>query len=484
VSAADEHGGSAGVPQSTALMLQCFLSVAGTMVGEALGDTLPEKLAGGLLLCVIGAFLSAPGRHHRRRVLAVALLLALLESLRRAAGALASPGRRRPRAASAPGALTPASWATVGIAAVAGLAIGSVGTAATGGWSEDRVSTTVSVPAVAGRSEAGARLALEGAGLTAVRAGARSVSVRRGVAIRTAPAAGASVRSGSSVTLFVSTGPPPAQFAIPAVRGLPEREARALLADLGLRVSRRDAPSEQIARGTATGTSAVADTRVRRGSRVTLLVSSGRPGDERVVVPSVEGRAQRAALALLRDVGLDPVLRPTPSEDVPEGIAIGTDPAAGGRVDRGARVRLLVSSGSAVERVDVPSLVGNAAKVARARLDEVGLTSELRTEDSSEPRGRVIRSDPAAGTAVPVGSTVVLVVSSGTLVRVPDVVGQPVASAGSSLKSAGLGWTEKDVPSSEAQGIVTRTDPAPGSEVARGTNVDVYVSCGPTACID
>jgi serine/threonine-protein kinase len=69
-------------------------------------------------------------------------------------------------------------------------------------------------------------------------------------------------------------------------------------------------------------------------------------------------------------------------------------------------------------------------------------------------------------------------------VRVPAVVGQSVGAAGATLKDAGLGWTSKDAVSSEPEGTVTRTDPTAGSEVARGTNVDVYVSCGPTACID
>jgi beta-lactam-binding protein with PASTA domain len=484
VSAAEGHGGSAGVPQSTALALQCFISIVGTMVGEALGDTLVEKLAAGLLLCLLGAFLSAPGRHHRRRVVGVALLLALLESLRRAARALASPGRRRPREAPAPGALTPMSWATVGVAAIVGFGIGSVATTATGGWPEDVAAATVEVPAVAGRSEAGARLLLEARGLTAVRTSAPSVSVRRGAAIRTAPAAGTDVRAGSSVALHVSSGPPPAQLAIPAVRGLPEREARALLQDRGLRVSRRDTPSEEIARGRATGTTPAAATRVQRGSRVMLLVSNGSAGEEGVVVPEVEGRPEREALQRLRGAGLDPIPRPTPSEDVREGLAIRTVPAAGARVERGARVRLLVSSGTAVERVPVPAVVGNAAKVARLRLDELGLKATVQTEDSSEPAGTVIRSDPATGTSVAVGSVVALVVSSGTLVRVPDVVGAMVATVGATMKAAGLSWTEKDVVSSEPAGTVTRTDPAAGSEVARGTNVDVFVSCGPNACVD
>lgn len=65
--------------------------MAGTLIGETLGGTLPGKLAAG----VLGAFLTAPGRNRRRRIVAVAILLALLDVLRRAGGALAA---ERPRA--------------------------------------------------------------------------------------------------------------------------------------------------------------------------------------------------------------------------------------------------------------------------------------------------------------------------------------------------------------------------------------------------
>lgn len=480
--AEDGHGEGSSVSQSTALALQCFVSVAGTMVGEALGDTLPEKLFAGLLLCVIGAFLSAPGRHRRRRVVAVVLLLALLESLRRAAGALARTGERRGEASL--GTAAPASWATVALVSIAGFGLGSLGTTATGGWDEERGTATVAVPLVAGTSEAAARARLQQAGLTASRTTTRSASVRRGFAVRTVPGAGAAVRPGSNVALYVSSGPPPPRVTVPAVRGLREREARFVLEDLGLRVTRDEAPSAQIAGGRATGTSPPADTRVSSGARVTLFVSSGPPGDERVAVPAVEGDSERGALRRLRDAGLDPLARPTPSEQVPQGRAIGTEPAAGTRVERGARVRLLVSSGAHIERVQVPALAGSALAVARARLEELGLRSQSTTEDSSQPAGTVVRSDPAAGASVAVGTEVRLVVSNGSRVRVPDVVGRPLADARRLLETAGLESTQRFVDSTQPQGTVTSTAPAAGSEVSRGSTVDVRASCGSDPCVD
>ena len=113
-----------------------------------------------------------------------------------------------------------------------------------------------------------------------------------------------------------------------------------------------------------------------------------------------------------------------------------------------------------------------------------GLRSQTSTEDSSEPEGSVVRSDPAPGTSVVVGTEVRLVVSNGNLARVPDVVGTALGDALTALKRAGLGSTQRFVDSTQPQGTVVRTDPAAGSEVARGTVVAVSASCGSDPCVD
>lgn len=520
------------------------------MVGEALGDTLVEKLVGGLLLCVVGAFLMAPGPRRRRRVVAVALVLALLAALRRAGDAVASTRRDRPRAPAA-SSLMPASWGTLAVVATMGFGLGSLGTTVTDGWASDVTPARVSVPAVAGTSAADARALLVQTGLTVVRVNARSAAVPngmafqtspprgtevrrgtrvtlfvsvgspgrvvripavrglperdarallthagvaaqpadapsttvpRGTAIRTSPRRGAKVRRGSTVTLFVSTGSPGRVVRIPAVRGLPAREARARLEDLGLRVRRREAPSEDIRRGAATGTSPRANRTVDAGSRVTLLVSGGAPGAKPVLVPSVSDLSEREALARLRKAGLDPTARPQPSDAVPAGGAIATDPPAGERVDRGTRVVLRVSSGSRVKPVEVPSLVGDSVDDARQRLEDLGLRADPTLKDSSAPAGTVLQSDPKAHSSVQVGTTVRLTVSTGNFVRVPHVVGATNRDAQRALTDAGLRPAFTGVESDQTTGTVLRTDPPADTDVPRGTRVDVSYSCNPQYC--
>jgi hypothetical protein len=60
----------------------------------------------------------------------------------------------------------------------------------------------------------------------------------------------------------------------------------------------------------------------------------------------------------------------------------------------------------------IPPLQGLPVEVARATLQSLGLTVETRTETSDATPGTVVRTDPAAGTEVKAGSTVVLYVAA------------------------------------------------------------------------
>ncbi len=68
------------------------------------------------------------------------------------------------------------------------------------------------------------------------------------------------------------------------------------------------------------------------------------------------------------------------------------------------------------------------------------------------------------------------------LVEVPDVVGMSPVEAAKRLDGAGLKpGSQDEAPNDEfAEGLVIEQDPLPGTEVERGTTVDLVVSTGPT----
>jgi beta-lactam-binding protein with PASTA domain len=83
-------------------------------------------------------------------------------------------------------------------------------------------------------------------------------------------------------------------------------------------------------------------------------------------------------------------------------------------VASGSAVDLVISSGPAP--AVVPNVVGQAQATATSAITGAGLAVGTVTQQSSStvPSGSVISESPAAGTSVATGSTVNLVVSSGS----------------------------------------------------------------------
>jgi beta-lactam-binding protein with PASTA domain len=446
--------------------------MAGTLIGEALGSTLPAKLVVGCLGALIGAFLTAPGRNRRRRIVAVAILIALIHLFRRAGDALAAERR----------GWVPANWAVVGVCAAVGFTGGSVVTTVRGGWD---TTSAVSVPQVRGETRPAALAILADAGLAVATAAEPSESIPEGSATRTDPPGGATVDDGARVTLFISTGPPGTTLELPDVTGSERAEARAILRDAGVRPRVRTESSATIAADHATRTIPPAGTTVDRDARVTLLISTG-PATETIAIPDVSGQPRAAALATLRGAGLRPRTDSERSDAIDEGAATRTDPAAGTEVESGARVTVFVSSGPVASRVTVPNVANATRADAYATLENLGLKPQGATEPSdSVAEGAATRTAPVAGTVVDQGSTVTVFISSGPPpLLVPQVVGFGVGDAQDTVEAAGLKWSTKTVESRDVpDGDVIDSNPDGGQEIEPGATVELIVSCG-SPCVD
>jgi serine/threonine-protein kinase len=382
-----------------AVAIQCVASMAGTLIGEALGSTLPAKLVVGCLGAAIGAFLTAPGRNRRRRIVAVAILIALIHLFRRAGDALAAERR----------GWVPANWAAVGACAAVGFAGGTAVTTVRGGWD---ATSTVSVPQVRGETRAAALAILEDAGLTPATSTEPSESIPERSATRTDPPGGATVDDGARVTLFISSGPPGTTLELPDVTGRGRDEARAILRDAGVRPRVRTESSETIAADRATRTIPPAGTTVDRDARVTLLISTG-PATQTVAIPDVSGQPRADAYAGLEKLGLKPQGATEPSESVVEGSATRTDPVAGTDVDEGTTVTVFISSGP--PPLLVPQVVGLGVSDAQDQVEAAGLKwSTKRAASTDVPDGDVIDSNPDGGQEIEPGGIVELIVSCGS----------------------------------------------------------------------
>jgi beta-lactam-binding protein with PASTA domain len=209
------------------------------------------------------------------------------------------------------------------------------------------------------------------------------------------------------------------------------------------------------------------------GSSVTLTVSSG-PGQG--TVPDVADLAEPKATAALEASGFKVTSKQENSSAVESGKVIRTDPPAGTQAEKDSSVTLIVSKGPA--SVGVPDVVGATEASAKNTIQGAGLLVEVTQERSNQSPGDVLSQSPASGTVVTLGSSVKIIVDKAPVpVDIPNVQGQPVEDATSTLSDLGLAvfFRNKTVTNQAQVGTVLRQQPVPGSKAEPGTNVILQV---------
>ena len=159
------------------------------------------------------------------------------------------------------------------------------------------------------------------------------------------------------------------------------------------------------------------------------------------------------------------------------------DPEAGIMVKKTADVELLVNGG--VDQVEVPDVKNYTMEDAQNAMTEAGLHSKVENvADDEVEEGHVVSTDPGAGTSVDKGSVVTLKVSSGPAeekIKVPDgLEGELLYNVTAMLEDAGLtvGSINRDDTSTLPADTVISVTPGEGSEVSKGSSVDITVSSG------
>jgi serine/threonine-protein kinase len=188
---------------------------------------------------------------------------------------------------------------------------------------------------------------------------------------------------------------------------------------------------------------------------------------------------EAAARAKISADGFRPVVNTHSSRTTPAGLVFRQQPNAGERIAKGNPVTIWVSTG--VPKVAVPSLVDTASTDAVAALKDAHLTPDVHEVPSSKDAGIVTAQDPPAGTKLPEGSKVRINVSKGpTPVSVPNVIGQPIASASSILQGLQFKVTTNYVDSTDPANTVIDQSPAANQSAPKGSAVTLTVSKGPT----
>ena len=139
-----------------------------------------------------------------------------------------------------------------------------------------------------------------------------------------------------------------------------------------------------------------------------------------LAIPSVTGQDPQAALEILKTAGFNPkIIETQVANAAPAGTVAYTRPAANGTAPTGSQVRIFVSKGG--QKV-VPNVSGMTVANAKAALLAAGYSAVSEPQPSQTqyfqksatiPKGNVIGTDPAAGTAAPAASAILLIISSG-----------------------------------------------------------------------
>ena len=203
-------------------------------------------------------------------------------------------------------------------------------------------------------------------------------------------------------------------------------------------------------------------------------------GPSSVALASVAGETAEEAERKLDAAGLRWNVVTVPSEEVAADRVVKQYPPAGPHVPAQTVVQLYVSNGlPTVELIDVRQY---SSDDAQRYLRNAKLTPKITEVFDKSPRGTVLAERPAPGTAVPIHSTVALVVSKGVKpVYVPDVVSQTLGDAQHAIgeRQLKLVVSERDPNDEIAPDIVTSQNPPPGSALDPGSTVSVVVSSGP-----
>jgi eukaryotic-like serine/threonine-protein kinase len=236
-------------------------------------------------------------------------------------------------------------------------------------------------------------------------------------------------------------------------------------------------------------------------------------------VPDLVGEPWKQAAAGLRRAGFH-VSFVTVRSALPSGSVTAQDPKAGTKVAKGSDIRLNVSNGIKQQpttaaqtttpttstaattapaqattqapttaptttqaqptTASVPALSGDVQSAVQA-LDREGLRASIAYVPGTQPLGTVVAQAPAANASAKTGSQVTVNVSSGPggnqQETVPDVVGQRIPQALSTLHQAGLRLIllRARVSARSQAGVIVAQTPLPGKKAPKNAQVLVYM---------
>ena len=262
----------------------------------------------------------------------------------------------------------------------------------------------VVVPSTVGATQSEAKAALDPLGLTFMVLEKRySEDIPEGYIIESSPAAGKRVEQGGNIDLIISKGPE--RYLIPQLVGLKPAAAKSLIGKFPISIQPIvEEFSAQIPKGYVIGSNPAAGEKVKRNSRVMIIVSKG---IEQVALTSYVGKSAEQALNELTEAGFDVNSKYDFSETRLLGEVISQSPEGGKSADLGSKVELIVSKGS--QFAYIPNIFSIDEAKAVQTLKDLGLKVTVKKIGKKAIK-KVTAVAPKVGSKVKRGSTVTITV--------------------------------------------------------------------------
>jgi beta-lactam-binding protein with PASTA domain len=219
----------------------------------------------------------------------------------------------------------------------------------------------------------------------------------------------------------------------------------------------------------------VALTKVAKESKVVIRVSTG---VVKPVVPNVVGNTVEEATSKLRAKGFSISTEDVPDESSKPGTIISQEPRAETESAAGAEVKVRVASISGT--IAIPDVTNQLADDAKLTLTKLLFRTSVNVEASEKiEKGKVIRTEPPAGTKVGRGSAVVIYRSGGLGTKVPQLRGLTQTEAETKMASDAPGLkldvTTRPVIDPTEVGTVVAQSPAANIDADPGSTVSIRV---------
>ena len=208
------------------------------------------------------------------------------------------------------------------------------------------------MPTVLNRSESEAKSILNNMslGLNIQVQDKPSDTVAKGLVVATSPAAGAEIRQGNTVIIYISSGREIKPVTVPNFVGMTEEKANLEAQKLGLVVGASSSEYSDKPAGTVIRQSISATTEAKTGDNIYFTISLG-PNNTMVDVPDVIGKSLNAAKSELEAAGFTVAVQWQGQEGANE-IVIGCTPD--GSAEKGSTITITVTSKDAQTEPDQP----------------------------------------------------------------------------------------------------------------------------------